>query len=132
MILTTSSYQYKKWLPGSDWVCNSIITENTCVLSSYISCPNRESGAVIFLDEFWRRGETKQKREYFVTYCIFGKKFAVFEKKGKNSPEFFLFLGSRTANPLFSADLCRPCIQQWPSASMLWMLKKYFTDQTNK
>jgi len=81
-------------LPGSDWVCNSIITENACVLRGYNSCPNRESGAVIFLDEFWRRGETKQKREYFVTYCIFMRKFAVFEKKkkGKNSPEFFCFL----------------------------------------
>jgi hypothetical protein len=67
---------------------------------------------VIFLDEFWRRGETKQKREYFVTYYIFGREFAVFEKKGIEFARIFLFLGSRTADPLFSADLCRPCIQQ--------------------
>jgi hypothetical protein len=41
---------------GSDWVCNSIRTENACLLSGYISC-----AVISFLDEFWRIGETKQK-----------------------------------------------------------------------
>jgi hypothetical protein len=41
------------------------------------------------------------------------RKFAVIErKKGKEFARIFLFLGSRTADPLFSADLFRPCIQQ--------------------
>jgi hypothetical protein len=50
-------YQYqKKLVAGSDWLCNSIKTENACVLSGYISCP-----VIFFGDEFWRIGETKQK-----------------------------------------------------------------------
>jgi hypothetical protein len=82
-------------------VCNSIITENACVLRGYISCPNRESGAVIFLDEFWRRGETKQKREYFVTYCIFVRKFAVFEKKRERIRQNFFVSWKQNSRPTF-------------------------------
>jgi hypothetical protein len=46
----------KESVAGSDWVCNSIKTENACLLSGYISCP-----VIFFLDEFLRIGETKQK-----------------------------------------------------------------------
>lgn len=123
----------KELVAGSDWVCNSIKTENACVLSGYISCP-----VIFFLGEFLAQWRNKTKREYFVTYCIIAENSS-FLKIWKEFARIFVFIGSTTADPLFSAKMCRPCIiEQWPSASIsfinygMWRLKTSLITQTNK
>jgi hypothetical protein len=88
----------KELVAGSVWVCNSFKTENACVLSGYVSCP-----VIFFLGEFRRIGETKQN------YCIIAENSS-FLKIWKEFARIFVFIGSTTADPLFSAKMCRPCI----------------------
>jgi hypothetical protein len=83
----------------------------------------------------WRN---KTKRECFVTYCIIAENSS-FLKIWKEFARIFVFIGSTTADPLFSAKMCRPCIiEQWPSASIsfinygMWRLKTSLITQTNK
>ncbi len=87
-----------------------------------------------------------------VQWLIFWVSFGALEKQNKiiakNSSflkiwkEFariFVLIGSTTADPLFSAKMCRPCsIKQWPNASIsfinycMWRLKTSLITETNK
>jgi len=93
----------KELVAGSDWVCNSIKTENACLLSGYISRP------VIF---FWMGfcPLEKQNKKGIFCHLLHYCRHSSFLKIWKEFARIFVFIGSTTADPLFSAKMCRPCI----------------------
>ncbi len=64
-------------------------------------------------DFFWMSFGTLEKENnkgIFSHLLHYWRKFVVFENMERICQDFFMFIGSTTADPLFSSKMCRPCI----------------------